>query len=421
MLNRLKKIDSKSKVLLQNTVMLYILQFSSYLFSFITVPYQTRILGPELYGMLGVAAAVMLYFQLFLDFGFMLSATEDISKNREDRLYVCKKITSIAAIKAVLGIISLVIMAFLLFFIEEFSAHKAVYIIYFAAYAVNSFLPDYVYRGIEKMTAVTLRTVGVKLLFCVMTFVFLKAKEDYIIVPLLLLLGNCLAVIFAYFHLFRRLGYGFAKVTLKEVIGDFKRSSVFFYSRIATTVYSATNTVVLGFVDKTGITTGYFASADKIITTAKNGFSPISDSLYPYMVKNKDFRPVKKILPLIMLPIIAGCILAGIFAQPLCIFAFGKDFAGAAPILRAFLPAVAVILPSYIFGFPVMGALGISKYANYSIFTGTATHIIGIIILALTGNISGVTLAAMTSVSEWVIFLYRITVVAKHKSLGENK
>lgn len=423
MLNKLKKVDSKSKVLLQNTLMLYILQFSSYLFSFVTVPYQTRILGPELYGMLGVAAAVMLYFQLFLDFGFLLSATEDISKNREDRLYVCKKITSIALIKVFLGVISLIVMAVLLFSVKEFSANKAVYIIYFAAYAVNSFLPDYVYRGIEKMTAVTVRTVAVKLIFCVMTFVFLRAKEDYIIVPILLLLGNCLAVIFAYFHLFRKLGYGFAKITFKEALCDFKRSSVFFYSRIATTVYSATNTVVLGFVDKIGITTGYFASADKIVTTAKNGFSPISDSLYPYMVKNKDFRPVRKILTIIMLPIVMGCVLVGIFAEPLCVFAFGKEFAGTAPILRAFLPAVAIILPSYIFGFPVMGAMGISKYANYSIFAGTAAHIIGIVILALTSNISGVTLAAMTSVSEWVILLYRITAVYKHRHLfkGETK
>ncbi|MEE0945896.1 MAG: oligosaccharide flippase family protein [Acutalibacteraceae bacterium] len=423
MLNNLKKVDKKSKVLLQNTFMLYVLQFSSYLFSFITVPYQTRILGPELYGILGVAAAVMLYFQLFLDFGFLLSATEDISKNREDTGYVNRKITTVAVIKAVLGIISLIIMLILLFAVKEFSRYKAVYLIYFAAYAVNSFVPDYVYRGIEKMTAVTLRTVSVKFLFCLLTFIFLKGKEDYIIVPLLLLLGNCLAVVIAYLHLFKKLGYRFTKVTVKEIISDFKRSSVFFYSRIATTVYSATNTVVLGFFDKTGIITGYFTSADKIVTTAKNGFSPISDSLYPYMVRHKDFKPVRKILSLIMLPIVIGCILVGVFSEPLCIFAFGKEFTGAAPILRAFLPAVAVILPSYIFGFPVMGAMGISKYANYSIFTGTAVHIIGILIIALTGNINGVTLAAMTSVSEWTIFMFRITAVYKHRHLfkGETK
>lgn len=64
MLNKFKNIDAKSKVLVKNTVMLYLLQFSTYLFSFLTVPYQSRILGPEIYGILGVAGAVMIYFQL---------------------------------------------------------------------------------------------------------------------------------------------------------------------------------------------------------------------------------------------------------------------------------------------------------------------------------------------------------------------
>lgn len=417
MSNKLKNVESKTKILIKNTVMLYILQFSSYLFSFITVPYQTRVLGPEIYGVLGMAAAVMLYFQLFMDFGFLMSATEDISKNRDDNDYVCKKLTSITIIKAIFGIVSIILMSILVFAVPKFSAHKAVYMVYLLAYAVNSFLPDYVYRGIENMTAVTIRTVGVKFLFCVMTFVFLRTKNDYLVVPILLLVGNTLAVLFAYAHLFKTFKYHFKKVTAKEIFKDFKRSSVFFYSRIATTVYSATNTVILGFVDTAGIITGYYSSADKIVTTAKNGMSPISDSLYPYMVKNRDFGPAKKILTVIMIPIILGCIVVGIFAKPLCIFAFGEEFAGTANILRAFLPTIAVILPSYIFGFPMMGALGISKYANYSVFVATAVHICGIAVLALTGNISGVSLAAMTSVSEWTIFLYRAFIIYKHRHL----
>ena len=70
-------MKTNKKVLLKNTVMLYILQFSAYFFSFITTPYQTRIMGPEIYGKIGYATAMMVYFQLFLDFGFILSSTAD--------------------------------------------------------------------------------------------------------------------------------------------------------------------------------------------------------------------------------------------------------------------------------------------------------------------------------------------------------
>ena len=78
-------IGKKNK-LFENTIMLYMLTFSNYFFSFISVPYQTRILGAEIYGKLGFAVAFMSYFQLFLDFGFLLSATETVALYRNDKI-----------------------------------------------------------------------------------------------------------------------------------------------------------------------------------------------------------------------------------------------------------------------------------------------------------------------------------------------
>lgn len=405
------------KSLLKNTAMLYILQFSSYFFSLVTVPYQSRVLGPVIYGNIGVALAVMAYFQLFMDFGFLLSATEDISKNRDDRAYINRRLTSITYLKIILAVLSVGMMGVLCVFVPKFSADPALYMIYVSAYAVNAFLPDFLYRGIEQMTAITIRTVIIKLFFTVMIFVFLREPGDYLVIPILLLVGNAGAVIGAYIHLFKKLGYSFARVTASDLKTDFKRSLSFFYSRIATTVYSTTNTVIIGFVDKTGITTGYYTSADKILTTAKNGLSPISDSLYPYMVKNRDFKLVKKVLAVFMPVIILGCVIVGIFAEPICTLIFGKEYAGAAPVLAAMLPAIAAILPSYILGFPTLGAMGLTKYANYSVIVGTVTHIIGLSLLYLTHNLTVVGLAAMTSVSECAILFCRLIMVLKNRHI----
>ena len=59
--------------------MLYALTFSTYALNLIVVPYQTRVLGPDKYGLIGIAAAIVVYVQLVIDFGFLLSATEDVS------------------------------------------------------------------------------------------------------------------------------------------------------------------------------------------------------------------------------------------------------------------------------------------------------------------------------------------------------
>ena len=125
---------------------------------------------------------------------------------------------------------------------------------------------------------------------------------------------------------------------------------------------------------------------------------------------------VKKLLTVFMPIILLGCAVVAIFAEFLCTFAFGEDYVGAANILRAFLPALIATLPSYIFGFPTLSAMGLSKYANYSIFVGSIVHIIGLLLMLLTNTLSGVSLAAMTSVSEWAILSYRIVMVYKNRN-----
>ena len=74
----------KSK-LLKNTIYLYLLTFSSQLLNLITIPYQTRVFGPEIYGMVGFAISIMSYIQLVLDFGFILSGTESVSSHENNR------------------------------------------------------------------------------------------------------------------------------------------------------------------------------------------------------------------------------------------------------------------------------------------------------------------------------------------------
>ena len=85
MFSKLKNLKGKKEgVLAWNTLMLYILTFSNYFLSLLVVPYESRVLEEAGYGALGVAMKIMVYFQLFIDFGFLLSATEEVSRNRTD-------------------------------------------------------------------------------------------------------------------------------------------------------------------------------------------------------------------------------------------------------------------------------------------------------------------------------------------------
>lgn len=413
-LNR-NALSSKKGVLLKNTIMLYIMQFSTYLLSFIVVPYETRVLGETYYGKLGVATAIMVYFQLVIDFGFILSATEEVSRHRENKTRISEILTSVTISKLFLTAGSVVVLAVLCQVFEPWQADRKFYMLFLIATAVNSLMPDYLYRGLEQMEAITVRTVAIKAFFTVMIVVLLKKPEQYCLIPILNIIGYSVALLCVYWHLYRRMHITFVKCTPGEVWASFRRSSTFFYSRIATSIYTASNTVILSLIPAGAGTVGYYSLADKLVTTAKSGLSPISDSMYPYMTKNKDFKLVWRILKIVMPVIIGGCGIVCVFARPLCEIVFGAGYGDAAPVLRAMLPVVIVILPSYILGFPTLSAMGLSKYANYSVVFGSALHVVNLLVLYFTGHMNMVTLGAMVSVAEIAILLFRIVVIWLHR------
>ena len=108
------------------------------------------------------------------------------------------------------------------------------------------------------------------------------------------------------------------RVKLKENLQTFKRSSFFFFSRIASSVFTATNTLILGIkFGKKSVLVGHYSSAEKAITIAKQTITPVSDSLYPYMVRNRNFKMIKKLLLIGMPVFFVGCTFVMITANDL--------------------------------------------------------------------------------------------------------
>lgn len=416
----MKKINLKSSkgVLLKNTFMLYILQFSTYLIALLVAPYQTRVLGTEVFGgVLEASAAIIMYFQLVIDFGFLLSATEEVSRQRNDKNRLSRIMTSVTWCKLILAALSFVALFLLCQAIPAWKQKELFLYLTFAATFLNSMMPDYLYRGLESMTAITIRTVIIKVFFAGAMLIFLKTPDQVWVIPLLNIIGNGVAMLAAYIHVNKQFNIRFTAVKIKDVFGEMWRSSTFFFSRIATTAYTALNTIILDIITQSGAQTGYYTSANKLITAGKNGLTPIADSLYPYMTKHRDFKLVKKVLLIIEPVIFVFCAVVFIFAEPLCAWFFGTEFAQAGLVLRAMLPIGVITLPNYILGFPMLTAMGISKHANYSTILGSVFHIAVLGTLFFTNNLNMLSLALSVSATESVILLYRVIVIIKNRHL----
>lgn len=421
--------------LLENTVMLYILQFSNMALGMLTQGYKMRVLGVELVGLLGAAQYTANFFLIFLDFGFLLSATAKISARREDKHELSRILSCVVAAKVIFTLISAVVLT--VFIVPKLTGTGEVLAYYFflLSCVAATMLPDYMYRGLEQMSAITIRAVAIKFVATALTFVLVQRPEDFYLCPLCTAIGNLGALAFVYWHLHSRVGVGFTRVSLREVWVEIKDSSQFLLSRMAASINSNLNGLLLkhampdaglSIYTNSDMATGLYTSADTVIQAARNGMSPISDSLYPHMMKHRNFSIVKKAMLFIYPVILLGCAFVFAFAEPLLTLWLGPEGRDVVLPLRLMIPVAVFCFPNYVLGYPTLGAMGLAKYANISTGFGTVIYLIGAWVCYKTVGISLPALCILSSVTELSILLFRLAVIIKNRRLlqspdGEGK
>ena len=415
------KINKKKELnkLFSNTFMLYILQISGYIFPLLTFPYLTRVLGTNNYGITVLANAIMIYFQMFVDFGFLISATKECSINRDDKEKLGRIVGSIIQGKIILASIAFIVLIALILNNESFKDKSLFIVLSYIPIIISIFITDYLFRGLEIMSAITYRTIISKTIYMILIFTLIKKPSDYILIPIIASISNIFIAVWSWYYILKKVKIIPRIASLKEVYYAIKGSSLFFVSRIASTIYSASNTIILGNVYN-NVELGLYGAANTLISSARSLMSPIADSIYPYMVKNKNYKLVKNIL-LILTPIIfIGTGILYIFSDLVLLIISGEEFIKAVPLFRAMLPLIIITLPTYLLGYPILGSMGKMKEANLSVVYGSIFHILGIIVLYFTSNINMIYIINLTCITETIILIIRCYYVCKYRG-NKNK
>ncbi len=408
------KIAKAEKVLAKNTFFLYILQISGYIFPFFTFPYLTRILGPQIYGRYVFSVGIMSYFQMVFDFGFILSATSECSLARDDKQKLATITFGVVYAKLFLVLLGLITIASLIFFVERFSSDYKFYLFSFFSIASTIFLPDYLFRGIEKMEVLTYRVIFSKFIYTLLIFILIKVPAHYLRIPIATIISNVFAIILTWYFIFAKLNIKPIKVPLKKVFLILKESLSFFISRAAVSFYTTLNTILLGsFVSEAAL--GLYGVSNNLLYVTKSLISPIADAVYPYMVKNKNLKMAKKLIIIFQPLIIIGTVIMFIFSKFIITLVSGAEYLEAVPYFRLLIPQLLFILVTYLFGYPLFGAIGKPKIANYTVMAGSLFHVIGLALLFLTKNFSVRNVIILTFFTELLICILRCVLFFKYK------
>ena len=285
----IKKIKSKlknkdSKVLVSNFSYLTVIELSNYILPFVAIPYIIRVIGVEKYGVIMFAYAVMIYFNIITNFGFRLLATKYISMNRDNIQKVSKYYWTVLSSQIVLLLLSVFTFLLLLFSVPMFYEERYVFLYAFGMVIGNVIFPIWLFQGLEKMKYISIFNVASRLLYTIAIFVFINDIDDYTLIPMINSLSFISIGLMSLIFIHRKFTIYFIKPSILDMKLLFTEGWHLFLSTVANSLYTSTNTVLLGFLTNYTVV-GIFSIASTVSGAVTKIIKIYNTVTYPYMAK----------------------------------------------------------------------------------------------------------------------------------------
>jgi PST family polysaccharide transporter len=384
---------------LSNFFSLSIVQASNYIVPLIILPYLFRVLGDSKYGLVEFARAVSIYFLTLTDYGFSLSATREVAVHREDPQRISEIFSAVMLLRFLLLVLSLVALGAIVLGVPKLRADWAVYLLAFGHVLGQCLLPIWLFQGMERMRHVASLNVIGRILFIVSIFVFVGEPSDYLYVPLLQSLSSILTGLVALFMAFHDFPIRFYFPSASVLKRELKNGWHIFLSRMATSLYTTTNIVILGlFADNASV--AYYAVGDKVARAVQGLQIPLSQAIFPHIGKLASQSRQAALAFTARITRIVSVLTLGLSVSlfvtaPYIARIFGDESAGSVPVIRilAFLPFIIGL--SNIFGVQIMVNFGLKRAFMRILTAAGVLNIIVALALVVPFRHIGISVAAL--------------------------
>ncbi len=415
-MQRNASIDEGTKQTAKNTVWLYVLTAAKLIFPLLTLPYLTRILSKDCYGVVAYVKSCMVYMQLIVDFGFILSAVKDIVKAQGDS----KKIGEIAGhvylAKGFLAVVILITSFVLSLAIPLLRSYKLYVMLSAVAVALSALLGDFLFRGLEKMHVLSITYTVMQGIATALTFVFIKNDADMLWIPILNIIGTALAVVISWVYI-HRFGIRVRILSIKHAWIALKESFVFFASQIATTAFTALNTILVGIFIVEESQIAEWSVCLQLVTVVQNLYAPLTNGIYPQMVRERNLKLIKKVHLIFMPIVVAGCVFCFFCAKPILLLVGGEKYKTAYILFRTLIPLMLISFPAMMLGWPTLGAIDKAKQVTISTVVTAVVQVAGLLLLAAIKQFTLINIAVLRSATELLLCSMRFGFVWKNRGL----
>jgi PST family polysaccharide transporter len=402
----------------QNSAALYGVQFCRKIFPLITVPYLTRMLKPSGWGTVAFVLSMSEIVALIIEFGFNLSATREISRQRHDRRICSEVMGGVLGAQVFLALIGIglaVAVAARIPLLRNQPRLVLAGLIYAVAQGCT---PLWFFQGLERLRLAASLEIGAKFVALCGVFLFVNSPQDGWKVVVLQAFAAGVSTSMGIGLAIHAFGFVFPSYSL--VRDATRRGWPMFVFRSAESLYGIGNVFLIGLFAPAAVV-GYFATAEKITKAMWGLLNPIRDALYPrlsYLVASSQEAAAKLARLAIVVMVSGGFLLTLILfvmAPWFIELLAGPSFRPAVPVLRLYSILPFMLSITYSVGLQWLIPLGRDRTVNRIIIGGGCLNLLFSCVLAPRFGAMG--MASSVLLSELYVCINMVWVVLRSTNL----
>lgn len=406
---KIKNVIEGNKTLLSNFSYLSVLQISLLFIPLIAYPYLIRVLGKELYGLVIFTTVIAGYFTIFISFGFSMTGAKEVSIHRDNFQKLSEIVSAILIIKSVLLLVCFLVLYG--YFILYPSPYQVLYYLAFGACLLDVIFPQWFFQGIEKMKFITMISLGARLVFLGLIFVFVEEQGDVLWFPLANLVATVISGT-ASFYLIKKEGVRFIVPSFSTIKHYIKESYHFFLSNVLIQIYVNSNKAIIGTFLGMGAV-AYYDLAEKIVNLIRIPQGIISQVSFPRISSTKNTSFIKKILRFSLVINIFLYILLFFTAEYIVLLLGGKEMLSAVPIVQILGLLAPVVAVSNTMGILTLVPFGFNKLFTKMIGFSVVSYLAMFVAVWGLDIISVYSLSVVNVLTEVIVTIISIYFVYK--------
>ena len=396
---------TRQKSLKINASLNIIKQLCQVLFPLISIPYVTRVLGPERYGKFNYGNSIVSYFVLIAALGINSYAVREGVVFRDNKEKIEKFVSEIFSINILSTVVSYSLLVVLLFF-PFTEPYRRVIAIQSLIIILTTIGTDWINTIYEDFAYITIRYIIFQCVSLACMFVFVHKPDDYLIYAMVVVGAQAGANILNIFHVRK---YVRIKPTRNiDWQKHMKPILIFFANIVAITIYVNSDITMLG-IFRTDRDVGLYTLASRIYTIVKQVLNAIVVVTLPrlsLLIKNNNrdnfnalLDKIQKALLLLIFPATVGMMF---LSEDIINIISGAEYVGGYSALIVLSIAIIFSLLATFYTSCVMIPLKLERYVlTATIVSALSNIILNLFFIPMLGfNGAAVT----TLISEIIVF-----------------